>query len=141
MIARYTLSRIHDGDRASTIIKDQSAPAPAHEKNENLQSLQIATLIAERDEQKAYNAEWERQIQQLESLLATATAERDEYKRKWLEVVDALIELEKKQPTTPCPEGEQWRCPNDTDGDGDCHQCHKHGGCTLLPTSVTTTNP
>lgn len=20
-------------------------------------------------------------------------------------------------------------CPNDTDGDGDCHLCHRHGGC------------
>ena len=24
------------------------------------------------------------------------------------------------------------RCINDTDGDGDCHLCHRHGGCDQL---------
>lgn len=23
-------------------------------------------------------------------------------------------------------------CPNDTDGDGDCHICHKSGGCFVM---------
>ncbi len=23
----------------------------------------------------------------------------------------------------------EWKCPNDTDGDGDCHKCFRRGGC------------
>lgn len=29
------------------------------------------------------------------------------------------------------PDEPDWPCKHDTDGDGDCHICHKSGGCFL----------
>lgn len=49
-----------------------------------------------------------------------------------------LAWLRKKGPRLEAWKKERERCPNDTDGDGDCHRCHgKPGGCDAVRRVLT----
>jgi hypothetical protein len=69
-----------------------------------------------------------------ERLYAGADKHNADYRRGWQQArregEDRAFEHGSESITArPAPIPEPARCPHDTDGDGDCHLCHRTGNC------------